>query len=74
MFEEPVDSFSFHRRRAFLGSAGIGFGSIALNSLLAQEITKPRGAMDQFHVPPKVKNVIFLFMAGGPSQLELFED
>lgn len=26
------------------------------------------------HFPPQVKNVIFLFMAGGPSQLDLFED
>jgi hypothetical protein len=62
------------RRRAFLGSAGVGFGSVALKSLMAQENPKPLGTLSQFHLPPKVKNVIFLFMAGGPSQLELFAD
>jgi len=41
---------------------------------MAQENPKPLGTLSQFHLPPKVKNVIFLFMAGGPSQLELFAD
>jgi hypothetical protein len=79
MIDRPSDLLPQHRRRAFLSAAGVGFGSLALKSLiaqenLAQESTAPRGAIGQFHVPPKVKNVIFLFMAGGPSQLELFED
>jgi hypothetical protein len=79
MSDPPSDLLQYHRRRAFLNAAGVGFGSLALKSLiardsLAQETTTPRGAIGQFHVPPKVKNVIFLFMAGGPSQLELFED
>ncbi|MCE2810403.1 MAG: DUF1501 domain-containing protein [Planctomycetaceae bacterium] len=47
---------------------------MALKSLMAQENPKPLGTLSQFHLPPKVKNVIFLFMAGGPSQLELFAD
>lgn len=62
------------RRREFLGAAGLGLGSIALETLLAQESQKPAGALKAYHVPPKVKSVIFMFMAGGPSQLELFEE
>lgn len=63
-----------HNRRAILGAAGVGLGAIALESMMAQETPKPLGMLPDFHVPPKIKNVIFLFMAGGPSQLELFED
>ena len=74
MSENPSDRLLQIRRRAFLGSAGVGFGSVAMKSLMAQDGPKPLGALDQFHLPPKIKNVIFLFMAGGPSQLELFED
>jgi len=74
MNESRSDQLLQLRRRAFLGSAGVGFGSVALKSLMAQENPKPLGTLGQFHLPPKVKNVIFLFMAGGPSQLELFAD
>ncbi|MFN6138034.1 MAG: DUF1501 domain-containing protein, partial [Planctomycetota bacterium] len=74
MNESRSDQLLQMRRRAFLGSAGVGFGSVALKSLMAQENPKPLGTLSQFHLPPKVKNVIFLFMAGGPSQLELFAD
>ncbi len=74
MNESRSDQWLQMRRRTFLGSAGVGFGSVALKSLMAQENPKPLGTLSQFHLPPKVKNVIFLFMAGGPSQLELFAD
>jgi len=67
-------------RRHFFGRCGIGVGRIALASLLsdgllfgatanAQNPTAPKPP----HFPPKVKNVIYLFMAGAPSQLELFD-
>lgn len=80
MIESLTQVAALERRRAFLSSVGVGFGSLALrslmaqDSLLAQDIPKPRGMLEQFHLPPRIKNVIFLFMAGGPSQLELFED
>ncbi len=57
----------------------MGIGGVALASLLAEGRTvaapkagpgRPLGG----HLPGRVKNVIFLFMAGGPSQLELFEN
>ncbi len=60
-------------RRAFLARSGLNLGAMGLASLLAQE---QAGAAErpQPHFEPRAKAVIFLFMAGGPSQLELFED
>jgi len=66
-------------RRHFFERCGIGLGSIALSEMLASEsqAASPTGdpmAPRRSHNAAKAKNVIFLFMAGGPSQLELFED
>src|SRR5258705_7027218 len=68
-------------RRHFFSKCGLGLGSIALASLLGEK--KLLGAEDLRlvnpmapkppHFPARAKNVIFLFMAGGPSQLELFD-
>jgi hypothetical protein len=55
-------------RRHFFERCGVGLGSIALGQLLGGE-----GRAAQHH-PARAKRVIFLFMAGGPSQLDLFED
>ena len=57
-------------RRHFFGQTGLGLGSIALSSLLSQE---SKASENQFKVPAKVKSIIYLHMAGSPSQLELFE-
>lgn len=62
-------------RRWFLQKCGVGLGSVALGNLLAAEgfaATDPLAAKTP-HFAPKAKNVIFLFMAGGPSHLELFD-
>ncbi|MEZ5304441.1 MAG: DUF1501 domain-containing protein [Verrucomicrobiales bacterium] len=70
-------------RRHFFRDCGVGVGALALNELLRQDAAgayKPKidpGAPMARRDPPlpaKAKNVIYLFMAGGPSQLELFED
>jgi hypothetical protein len=55
-------------RRHFFRGTGFGIGSLALSSLLRaeQRATAP-------HHSPKAKSVIFLFMAGAPSQLDLFD-
>lgn len=58
-------------RRAFFGEAGVSIGSMGLASLLGRGMAEAASAT---HLPPKAKAVIYLFMAGGPSQLELFED
>ena len=68
-------------RRAVLNRFGMGLGGIALANLvnpqsltLAAQIRQDRGVLDgQFHVPPTAKRVIYLFMAGGPSQMETFD-
>jgi hypothetical protein len=62
-------------RRSFFSRFGLGVGTAALASLLgesgfAQEKTGLPGVP---HFAPKAKRVIFLFQAGGPSQLELFD-
>jgi hypothetical protein len=64
-------------RRQFLRSAGGGFGMIALASMLAEQTTHAQGhnplAPRQPHHPAKAERVIFLFMSGGPSHLELLD-
>jgi hypothetical protein len=65
-------------RRWFLEQCGIGAGAFALHHLLAQNgyaATAQETALSprKPHFAPKAKNVIFLFMAGAPSHLELFD-
>lgn len=71
-------------RRDFLFRAGNGFGALALSYLmqreaLAQGKTQPGKklvnplAPKPPHFAPKAKAVIFLFMVGGPSQMETFD-
>ena len=67
-------------RRDFLFHAGGGLGGIALNWLLAHEVARRREsrpknplAAKKPHFEPKAKRVIFLFMVGGPSQMDLFD-
>ena len=64
-----------HTRRAFLGRASQGLGSIALASLMSPGLLRAasRGVLDTLPFPQKAKRVIWLTMAGGPSQLELFD-
>lgn len=56
-------------RRQMLARCANGFGAVALASLLAEE---GRGEIVQHH-PAKAKNVIFLYMDGGPSQVDTFD-
>jgi hypothetical protein len=63
-------------RRSFLQQAGVSIGSLGLMSLLNPNCLAKEGgaASSQTDFKPKAKSVIYLFMAGGPSQLELFEE
>ncbi|MFN0123042.1 MAG: DUF1501 domain-containing protein [Blastocatellia bacterium] len=62
------------RRHFFKQAAGFGIGSLALNSLLNEQLlATPPESPDGPPLAPKAKNVIFLFMAGAPSQLDLFD-
>ena len=58
-------------RRWFLQQCGVGLGAVALRDMLqAADPLAPK----QPHHAPTAKNVIFLFMGGGPSHLELFDN
>jgi hypothetical protein len=67
-------------RRAMLRNTACGFGQIALSGMLAQQAigssavkgVVPTG-LPQPHFRPRAKRVIFLFMWGGPSHVDLFD-
>ena len=61
-------------RRSFLNSFGMGLGGIALADLLQASDGGPQVPTASFpQFPAKAKRVIFLFQAGGPSQMDLFD-
>ncbi|HVW35798.1 MAG TPA: hypothetical protein VHB99_00785, partial [Pirellulales bacterium] len=73
---QPLDCSCISRRKA-LKTAALGFGNLALVSLLNQEsaaATDDRArdplAVRKPHFAPRARRVIFLFMAGGPSQVD----
>ena len=59
-------------RRELLKLGGLGLGTLALHQLLARD-GLGRGIEDGLHHAARAKRVIHLFMAGAPSQFELFE-
>jgi hypothetical protein len=60
-------------RRDLLKSSALGFGWLALADLLAQAATNDPLAPKAPHFPAKAKRIIFLFMHGGPSQVDTFD-
>ena len=66
-------------RRELLQRAGLGFGSLALTSMLTEEMraagsdSSKADASKGTHFPARAKRVIFLFMKGGPSHVDTFE-
>ncbi len=80
---DPIKDFIQQSRRDFLATTASGIGSLALLSLLQQDgalaadvqsdsLINPL-APKKPHFAPKAKNCIFIFMAGAPSQLDLFD-
>jgi hypothetical protein len=65
----------YQSRRAFLGRSAQGLGSLALASLLRGNALAETssGIISPLHHAPKVKRVIWLYMAGGMSHLETFD-
>ena len=65
------DHLMSHTRRHFLGTGGLGLGAMALTHVLgrgtAQALAAPGGLLGAPHHFAKVKRVIYLFQAGGPS-------
>jgi hypothetical protein len=73
----PQDPLLLRTRRHFFGDCAVGLGSMALASLLnparaADTLSGPL-APKKGHFPGKARAIIYLFMAGGPSQLELWD-
>ena len=60
-------------RRAFLGRSAGGLGAMALTSLLKPDALASGGLPGFPNFAPRAKRVIFLFMAGGPSHVDLFD-
>jgi uncharacterized protein (DUF1501 family) len=71
-------------RRHFLGRSSLGIGTAAIGTLLGREtvahdvasggIIGADAALDSLHHPPRAKQMISLFMSGGPSQMELWDE
>jgi hypothetical protein len=71
-----TDRMTSHSRRDFLQNAGSGFGAIALAGLMAENQSRAaatEAVIARPHFFGKAKNVIFLFMDGGPSHLDTFD-
>lgn len=68
-FDVLVDAGVRHTRRQFFSASGMGLGAAALASLLPSE----GAAAAAPHHTPRAKRVIWLFMAGAPSQLDTFD-
>src|SRR5207247_7339741 len=56
-------------RREFLELSSLGFGSLALSCLLQRDSLALKAA----NSPAKAKHVIFVFLQGGPSQVDTFD-
>jgi len=81
---DPIQQHIAQSRREFLTTAASGIGGLALTSLLFKDGHLAHAAPDvddvtnplrpkQPHFAPRAKNCIFIFMAGGPSQMDLFD-
>lgn len=71
-----MNTISAQTRRAFLGRSAQGIGAVALAALMNPALLRgaaPRGVLQKLPLPQKARRVIWLTMAGGPSQLELFD-
>ena len=74
-----INNFDMQQsRRRFLQTGAAGLGSVALTSMLSAEAATPApnmmgGVLGDGHFKARAKRVIYLFMAGAPSQLDTFD-
>ncbi len=72
MAHDLLDQFRWSQsRRRFLNHAGMGLGAAVLGSLIAKKALAEKPELP--HFPPRAKKVIFLFMGGAPSQIDLYD-
>ena len=71
----PIEQWiNLETRRQFFGRSAKGLGTIALASLAGKRaIGQDGGVLGPGNFPPRVKRVIWLFMAGAPSQIDTFD-
>src|SRR6266487_2001063 len=88
MFSDTADQFCRRTRREFLWETGAGFGALGLTGLFGSDFAFGKAADEHKRVtkftnpmapkksmfPAKAKAVIFLFMYGGPSQVDTFDE
>ena len=72
-----MNSWNINRRQ-LLQAGCMGFGGLALHSMLAGNLAAQQNADESIrthvrHFAPRAKRVIFLFMHGGPSHVDLFD-
>ena len=60
-------------RRELLARTALGFGALSLNRLLAESAAREAPEPPQTHFPAKAKHVIYLFLNGGPSQVDTLD-
>src|SRR5215472_9329342 len=71
-----LDHTASHRitRRRFLTHTSAGLGGVAVASLLDPKLfAGPAEGVKPPHFAPKARRVIYLFMSGGPSHIDLFD-
>jgi hypothetical protein len=72
--KKPAQTFAAQNRRRFLAASGLSLGAMALSQLgLPAARGEERSAGSLPHHLPRAKHVIYLFMHGGPSQIDLFD-
>ena len=66
------DTLMQSTRRHFLGTSALGLGAMAMRGIVGEGMAaaQPTGT----HFPAKAKRIIYLFQAGGPSQLETYDN
>lgn len=73
----PIDNEQGLRatRRHFFGRTTLGLGTAALASLMSRDglSAATSGILSKPHHPPRARRVIYLFMSGAPSQIDLFD-
>ena len=70
---DPDNRLQALTRRYFLRESGLGLASIALSALSHDRLLAGGEAPRLTHFAPKAKRIIYLFMAGGPSQVDLLD-
>lgn len=78
MFRRRNSGFCGRSRRTFLNSVGLGFGGVALNAMLHNDglaTERSHGVLPDGrpHLVSRARNVIWIFLSGGVSQMETFD-